>query len=392
MLAREGSVRTPTTTVVHLTTVHPRTDSRITGKEARALAGRLPHRVVLMVADGKGSVADPSDPLAVHDLGRLDGGRIARVLRGSARALRAIRILRPAVVHFHDPELIPLGVVLRAMGIKVIYDVHEDVPRQVFSKHYLPSAVRYLVAGGMALLEVVCARFWTAIVPATPLIAKTPVLAGRFPPHKTVVVHNFPIADEIVVPDAPPYASREQSVAYLGGIERVRGGVEMVRAFDSLHSLPEARLELAGWFSPTSLEDELRALPGWRAVNFHGEVDRRGVARILSRTRAGVVVLHPEPTHIESYPIKLFEYMAAGLPIIASDFPVWRNIIDDAGCGILVDPMDPAALAGAIRWVLTHPAEAEEMGRHGRAAAERKYSWKSEAARLLALYEQVLKE
>lgn len=379
-------------TVVHLTTVHPRTDSRITGKEARTLAERLPHRVVLMVADGKGSVDDPGDPLVVHDLGRLDGGRIARVLQGSARALRAIRLLRPAVVHFHDPELIPLGLALRTMGIKVIYDVHEDVPRQVFSKHYLPAPVRYLVAGGVALLELACARFWTAIVPATPLIAKTPVLAGRFPDHKTLVVHNFPIADEIVVPDAPPYATREQSVAYLGGIERVRGAFEMVRAFEALGDLPEARLELAGWFSPSSLEDELRALPGWRSVTFHGEVDRRGIARILSRTRAGVVVLHPEPTHIESYPIKLFEYMAAGLPIIASDFPVWRGIIDDASCGILVDPMDPAAMAGAIRWVLTHPVDAEAMGRRGRAAAEQKYTWSSEAARLVALYERVLKE
>ncbi len=376
--------------VVHLTTVHPRTDSRITGKEARTLAAHLPHRVILMVADGQGHVARADDPLQIHDLGQLTGGRLARVFTGSRRAFRALRELRPDVVHFHDPELIPLGLLLRAIGIKVIYDVHEDVPRQVFSKYYLAWPVRYVVAGAMALLELVCARAWTALVPATPLIAKTPVLAGRFPAHKTVVVHNFPILSEIAVPDAPPYASRPPSVAYLGGIERVRGAEEMIRAFDALGDLPDARLDLAGWFSPPGLEAELRALPGWRAVTFHGEVDRRGIARILSRTRAGVVVLHPEPTHIESYPIKLFEYMAAGVPVIASDFPVWRRILDDAGCGILVDPRDPAAIAGAIRWVLTHPEEAEAMGRRGRAAAEQRYSWNSEATHLLALYDRVL--
>lgn len=376
-------------TIVHLTTVHPRIDSRIFLKEAQALGSVSNYRVIVLVADGLGHTH--GSPVAIRDLGLPDGGRLRRILVGWWRASVAIFRLRPAVIHFHDPELIPLGFLWRVCGVKVIYDVHEDVPRQALSKHYLSWPVRYVVAGAMALLELICARFWTAIVAATPLIAKTPVLAGRFPVQKTVVVHNFPILSEVAIPNPPPYASRQPYVAYLGGIERVRGAVEMVRAFESLEDLPDARLDLAGWFSPLSLEGELRAMPGWRAVNFYGAVDRGGISHILSQARAGLVVLHPEPTHIESYPIKLFEYMAAGLPVIASDFPIWRSILDDAGCGLFVDPMNPNSLAEAIRWVLTHPEEAEAMGRRGRDAAERRYSWNSEAARLLALYQKVLR-
>ena len=180
------------------------------------------------------------------------------------------------------------------------------------------------------------------------------------------------------------------SFAYLGGIEKVRGAFEMIRSIECLKDISDARLELAGWFSPASLEDTLRALPGWAFVNYHGEVDRREVAQILSKVRAGLVVLHPEPTHIESYPIKLFEYMSAGIPVIASDFPVWKQIVDGAGCGILVDPLNHRSIAEAMRWILQIPIEAEAMGQRGRQAAQRSYNWDSEAKKIISLYNNLL--
>jgi hypothetical protein len=370
--------------LLHITTGHPRSDTRIFIKEAQTLATCLPHKVFLMVADGKGNVDEGQGKVSIQDIGRLGGGRMGRAFIGPWRTFLAVRKLGPMVVHFHDPELIPLGMFLRAVGYKVIYDVHEDMPRQIFSKFYIPKIIRLPASLAMAALEWFCSRVCTAIVPATP------VFAYRFPAEKTVVVHNFPIGSELVMPNPVPYGKRPPGFAYLGGIEKVRGAFEMIRAFECLDGFSGATLELAGWFSPSSIEGALRALPGWSSVHFHGEVARPQVAQILGNARAGLVVLHPEPTHIESYPIKMFEYMSAGLPVIASDFPVWRRIIDDAGCGILVDPLNPKSIADAMRSILEHPEEAEAMGRRGRQAVERVYNWDTEATKIVGLYNKLI--
>jgi glycosyltransferase involved in cell wall biosynthesis len=86
---------------------------------------------------------------------------------------------------------------------------------------------------------------------------------------------------------------------------------------------------------------------------------------------------------------KTFEYMAAGIPVVASDFPVWRTILGDAGAGLTVDPRNPARIAAAIRYLLEHPGEAEAMGRRGRSAVASRYNWDSQATRLLALYAEL---
>jgi glycosyltransferase involved in cell wall biosynthesis len=108
---------------------------------------------------------------------------------------------------------------------------------------------------------------------------------------------------------------------------------------------------------------------------------------VLRGARVGLLVLHPVEAHLESLPIKLFEYMAAGIPVVASDFPAWRELVGDAG--LLVDPYDVGAIAGAIDTLLDDPQAAEAMGARGRAAVADRYGWEGEAERLLSLYERL---
>jgi glycosyltransferase involved in cell wall biosynthesis len=176
----------------------------------------------------------------------------------------------------------------------------------------------------------------------------------------------------------------------VGGIVNIRGAKEMVIALEYLRDISGLKLEMAGEFSPDGFDNELRVLLAWSLVNYHGHIGRSEVANLLGGVRAGLVVLHPVINYIDALPVKMFEYMAAGLPVIASDFPLWRQIIEGAQCGLLVDPMCPEAIADAMRWILVHPIEAEAMGRRGRKAVEEKYNWNHEADKLIDLYKKLL--
>jgi glycosyltransferase involved in cell wall biosynthesis len=267
----------------------------------------------------------------------------------------------------------------------VVYDVHEDVPRQILAKFYLPVVIRKPVAWAMEAVEWIAGRYFDAIVPATPKIA------GRFPADKTVVVQNFPILEELVAPEPVPYDQRPPHFAYVGGITRARGAREIVEAI-GLVSSGEAGLRFAGAFSPQNLQPEIEVISGWAKVDFLGWADRKQVANLLSSVRAGLVLFHSGPNHCSAQPNKMFEYMAAGLPVLASDFLLWRQIVDEVGCGLLVDPQDPAAIAQAMQWILDNPQEAEAMGRRGRVAVEEKYNWEREAEKLIGLYKELMQE
>jgi len=151
-----------------------------------------------------------------------------------------------------------------------------------------------------------------------------------------------------------------------------------------------ARLQLAGQFSERDLQQRVQALPGWERVDALGFVDRTGVREVLGRSMAGLVTFLPAPNHIDAQPNKMFEYMSAGIPVIASDFPLWREIIAGNDCGLLVDPLFPEKIAEAIDYLVTHPEDAERMGRNGRKAVLERYNWQNEERKLLEFYERVL--
>lgn len=358
---------------VHLTVVHSRQDTRICLKQVASLSMHY-EPVGLLVADGLGDTNDGK--VHVLDLGKPKGGRLGRAVLGSLRAFRKIRILRPSVVHFHDPELIPLGFFLRLTGTKVIYDVHEDLPRQILSKQYIPSVARIPVARTMSFLEWLAGRFFTAIVAATPTIA------GRFPQSKTTTVQNFPMLNELASDVA--WTEKRGEVCYIGGISAIRGIREVVAAMEVSRS--GARLNIGGRFENAALEAETRSSPGWEKVNDLGYLDRSGVREVLGRSVAGIVTFLPLPNHLDAQPNKMFEYMSAGIPVIASHFPLWREIIEGADCGLCVDPAAPAEIAAAIDRLVEEPGLAQRLGENGRKAVHEKYNWPVEEKKLLDLY------
>jgi glycosyltransferase involved in cell wall biosynthesis len=368
--------------IAHLTSVHVPYDNRILHKQCKSLL-KHGYEVVLLAPDESRRDAVDNVPLRAV---RPPRNRLARLTGTVPELFRAALKENASLYHFHDPELIGVGLALKAMGKKVVYDVHEDVPQQVLSKDYIAYPLRRAVSAGAAMAEAVAARALDGIVVANPEVM------SRFPANKAVLVQNYPILDELVRHEATPYRERQLRAVYVGSITGQRGMAEMIRAMAALRDWPEARLILGGTFSPASLIDAARGLEGWDRVDYRGFLSRPQVVGALGQARVGLAVLHPVPNYTKIQPTKLFEYMAAAIPIITSDLPAWRSIIEAADCGMAVDPRDPAKIAAAIDWVFSHPEQAEQMGRRGREFALRNFSWDAEAAKLFNLYDRLLQE
>lgn len=360
--------------VAHVSSVHARYDVRIFLKECASLA-RHGHAVHLYVADGKGE--EERGGVRIHDVGK-SRGRLRRLLFKPWALWAALRRNHEQIVHFHDPEIIPAALLLHWQGVTVIYDAHEDVPRQILSKRWLPRGTHKLVSRLFERLENFAARRFAAVVTSTPHIAARFTAAGA----RAVNVNNYPMVDELATDRTGGPAATGRSICYVGGISDIRGIAEIMQA------LPAARAELllAGPFQTPGLEARLRAMPEWRHVRYLGVLDRAGVRDVLTRSQLGVVLLHPVSNYLDSLPIKMFEYMSAGIPVLASDFPLWRQIIDEAGAGACVDPLNPEAVARTLTTMLDDPGGLRRQGEAGRQAVQNRYNWANEERTLLELY------
>jgi glycosyltransferase involved in cell wall biosynthesis len=152
----------------------------------------------------------------------------------------------------------------------------------------------------------------------------------------------------------------------------------------------DIEMVLVGKLVPENLTNEMKLRPAWSRVQHHGWKSRQEMNSLLSRASVGLVVFHPERNHIEAQPNKIFEYMAASIPVIASDFPRWRTIVGDTGAGIMVDPKNPQEISDALIWMAANQNSAREMGKRGRDAVLKEYNWESQASRLLSLYERLV--
>ncbi len=362
--------------VVHLTSAHPRYDTRIFVKECRSLAEA--YELTLIVADGKGDEVKAG--VRIVDVGKPKNRR-ARMLETTRRVFERALEIDAEVYHLHDPELLYTGLKLKRAGKKVVFDAHEDLPLQVRNKTYLSPWMRRAAAFALGHFETyACARF-DAVVAATPFIRDKFARINAV----TVDINNYPVLEELG--NDMPYEARDDVICYIGYITEVRGIKQIVRAMEKTENV---HLLLAGAFQQKEVEAEVRSYPGWEKVDFLGFLDREGVREVLARSKAGLVTLHPTPNYLDALPVKMFEYMAAGVPVIASDFPLWRKIVETADCGICVDPTDPDAIAAAVKTVLDNPERSAQMGRNGIAAAKSTYNWRAEEAKLLSLYAEML--
>ncbi len=360
-----------------ITTVHNAQDERIFHKQALSLA----HAgfKVSMIA---GWTADmDSGPVKKLPL-PVFHGKLERIFRGSFCALRLALKEKAAVYHFHDPELLPLGVALKCFGKRVIYDVHEDYSRKILSRG-LPPFLGRVGSRCLRLFESLCAASFDHIIVADSHVATL------FQSAKTTVIANYPPLD--FVRQAAPLLqdpSRPFRVVYVGGISLSRGIGKILDALELIKDRP-IEFHLAGSVSDAGLLAQIKRHP---QVVYHGVLPWGKVNELLAQADVGMVLFQPVPA-FQYYPgeniIKLWEYLGMGLPIIISDFPKLKTLTETLGAGIAVDPIRPVAIAAAIRQLRDKPELRCRLGENGRRAVLKERNWDNQAMKLVAVYQEL---
>ena len=290
--------------------------------------------------------------------------------------LKAFRQPKDSIFHLHDSELLLVGIILKLLGRTVIYDAHEDTPLQISYQHWIPGLLKKPYAWFYFVLEKLAGWWFDALIVAEPVIAK------YFPANKVTLLRNFPIAGSFQ--QEKNYLARQNQLVYVGLLSKARGVVEMLEAHRKVSERTNLDFVLGGKFAPASLEHEL--LSEFK-VHYKSWLPYEEMIKALYDARIGIIIPHPIERYKTNYPVKLFEYMAAGLPVIASREGESGDFVREASVGILVDPLNVEEIAQAIISLLNDQSMAADMGRRGRQLIFEKYNWEKESEKLLQLYQ-----
>ncbi len=364
--------------ITHLTSAHPRYDTRIFVKECSSLAKVESYDVSLIVADGLGD--EEKHDVKICDVGKLQG-RVNRIFATTKKVFQRAVELDSDIYHLHDPELMPIGIKLKKLGKKVIFDAHEDLPMQLLAKPYLYNIIKKPISKIIALYESYACKKFDYVVSATPYIRDKFLKITQ-----SIDINNYPIIDELS--NNVMWEDRKNQVCYVGVIAKIRGSIENIEAMTYVGG--ETNLKLAGMIYEGGFRKKLEESKGWDRVEFVGRLDREGVRLLLEESKIGLVTLYPTVNYVDALPVKMFEYMLAGIPVIASDFQILQDIITKEKCGLCVDPLDPKAIGEAIEYLSGHDDVAKRMGENGKNAVLERYNWGIEEKKLFEIYERLI--
>jgi len=354
--------------ICHFSSLHNRHDTRILIKQCQSLVS-TGHDVCLIISDNEPD--EVFGGVKIKSVGP-PGNMLNRIFSVNDRIYKEVLKFKPDLCIYHDPELCIQAIKLISKGYEVIYDAHEDSPRQYITNASSASIKAIIISKAIESLENYTAKRLTAILTATEGIKSRFDLLN----NNVLVIKNYPVINELI--NYKKWEERTNQLVYIGGLRDTRGILENIEAGYRC-AYP---LKLAGVWQPKEFYSMAKAQVGWENTEFLGYLDRGQVAQLLGVSKIGLLTLYKTPNHVHSLPVKLYEYMAAGMPVICSDIQLWKEIVERHDCGICVDPLNVDEITSAVDYLMSNPIVAKKMGQNGQKAILDNYSWNAEFKKL----------
>ena len=367
--------------VVHLTTVHHPFDTRIYHKECLSLhkAGYNVSLIVALANKKNGEEVVTKDGIRLIATKKRKS-RLARMILSTWKTYRLAKKENADYYHFHDPELLWVGWLLKNKNNHVIYDVHEDYYTGILQKDYLKRPIKKIVAKLYDIIE----KFF---IKCMDIALAEKYYQERYPEGKQIL--NYPILDQTLLQVKRNTEKPSNTLIYTGNVTEVRGSY--------LHAkLPKLPSKSEVYFygkCDRSIAERMNAMAGSASDRLHFTgidrfVEREDIdqAYLEKNWLAGLAIFPPTEHYKRKELTKFFEYMTAGIPIICSNFPVWQKFIDRYRCGLTVDPNNPEEWEQAINYLKNYPDERQEMIANGRRAIKNELNWQAEEEKLLTWY------
>ncbi|AXF56521.1 glycosyltransferase [Salicibibacter kimchii] len=367
--------------VVHMTSVHHPFDTRIYHKECLSLK-RAGYDVTLIAPETDAESAIDIIPIKKYK------NKCLRMAFSTYQVYKQAKKLQADYYHFHDPELLPVAWLLNKKANVVIYDIHEDYATSIMQKEYLPRPLRKLVTKTYKWMENVLAKDMA-------LCLAEKYYQELYP--RGQVILNYPLLNETLMAqtvneDSEDTGLPENKLLYTGNVDVDRGAYTQARLplIDddvTVYFFGKCAREVAENMYETAGDEKDRLM----IEGIDRYVPREAIDRQYTNRRwlAGIALFPPTEHYKRKELTKFFEYMSAGIPILCSDFPVWKAFIDRYQCGIAVDPQEREAIQDALEYLRLYPEEAAKMGRNGQKAVREELNWHKEEEKLLQWYEEI---
>ncbi len=375
-----GCVSMKKARVLHISTAHQPQDPRVVYKQCQTLTEHydvfcaIPH-------------SNPAVAPAIHFISLPYFRRVIwRTLLTCPFIVIRCVWLRPKVVHVYVPEFLPFAYVFQLFGAQIIYEVQENLHKKM---HLKTLNNGFLLTKAFTFFDYLARRHFYLIFTEHSYLATYPLLAKPF-----AIIYNYPLLSFIEALRKPYQANVDRpSFFYIGWLSFERAFDTLVCALSQLKvSHPAFTMHLFGQRRFT--EADLAQFSGFDTIrenlHFYDYTDQRIAFTYANGATAGLALLKPVGDYEDSYPTKLFEYMALGLPVITSNFPLYRAVVEQHNCGFCVSPYEPTEVLEKLVYLIEHAEEARAMGQRGQQAVEQFYNWTSEAEKLVDFYEQIL--
>lgn len=366
--------------VCQFTIIHRLEDERIFHKECMSLSKELDVTLI-----STSDISSQRNGINVIGIGYPKG-----VVQRFKKIFSIIPLLlkqKADVYHFHDPELIVTGFILKKIyGKKVVYDVHEHYTQKFLAKDFRK----------FSFFKKPLIKLWTWLETSMGnqfdlAVAADPITVQQFRKTKAIVIGNFPPLSFVngSTVNMDPVAEEDFRVVYVGTIHEQRGLRKAVEAIEKV-KYPNIKLHIIG---DCKFPELTKLFQSSERVVFHGRIPWEKLNLELKKCHIGLALLQPTPAYLycpgENI-VKLFEYAGLGIPFLISNFPRLTNFVNENGGGLLVDPTDTNAIARAIERLYEDRELHQRLSAEGISMVKNKFNWDMQEHKLLQAYEEIL--